>query len=367
MMKKLLFFAIALTVGGGVTSYSQTQDISPVLNETSNTENTNALFDLLYTNDIGSGGSIGADGQAGVIFFDNEYWVSSWATNLIHLLDAGGNFIETFDIPGITGTRSMTTNGTSIFIGTASLQIFEVDPITRTLINTISISTGSDAEARMLTFDETLDGGNGGFWIGDFGSDIASLDMNGVELSVIPFAMHNTVIYGGAIDNVSPGGPFLWIHDQGASQDLISQIDVTAGSSTGLVFDYSTVGSSTAYLAGGLFISDEVVPGFVTLVGLCQCTPSNVIFGLELVESLGVDTNSLSNFTLYPNPAKGIVNIETSISGEKQVVIYDMLGKQVLNTVIEGTEVNISNLSQGVYTVSITQNKQTATKKLVVK
>jgi len=93
----------------------------------------------------------------------------------------------------------------------------------------------------MCTYDPTLDGGNGGFWIGDFGSDIISVSMVGFELSVIPASDHNMVIYGGAIDNVSPGGPFLWIHDQSGiapDQSEVKQIDIATGLPTGVVYSY---------------------------------------------------------------------------------------------------------------------------------
>ncbi|OAD90711.1 hypothetical protein A7A78_05440 [Aequorivita soesokkakensis] len=84
-----------------------------------------------------------------------------------------------------------------------------------------------------------------------------------------------------------------------------------------------------------------------------------------MTPSLGVSDNSNSNFSIYPNPANGKVNINTSIAGEKQVVVYDLLGKQVINTTTNG-ELNISALKSGVYLVSITQNETTATVKLVV-
>ncbi len=366
MMKKLqlLFMALIMSV---VSVNAQLAEVSPV-NGTP-TESTNALFDLLYAINVGSGGSIGADGQAGVIFINNQYWVSAWASDLIHILDNTGAFVETITIAGVTGTRSMTTDGTDIFIGAAGAEIYRVDPVTRLLQGTIPIlPSASDASARMCTFDSTLDGGAGGFWIGNFGSDIASISMFGVQLSVIPAATHGTAIYGGAIDNISPGGPFLWIHNQGASQDLITQLDPATGIPTGVEYDYATdMGPGVTGIAGGLFISDEVSTTAVALVGLCQCTPSNEIFAVELVALAGVNDNDISSLSLYPNPAtRGVVNIETSTQGDKQVIVMDVLGKTVINTTISGTELNIASLKGGVYMVQVIQNNATATRKLIV-
>jgi hypothetical protein len=367
MMKKLqlLFLALIMSV---ISVNAQFAEVSPV--NGSPTESSNALFDLLFRIDVGSTGSIGADGQAGVAFINNQYWVSTWAADTIHILDAQGNFVETVVITGVTGARSITTDGTDVFIGAAGTDIYRVDPVTKTLLGTIPIlpGGGSNAEARMCTYDETLDGGNGGFWVGDFGSDIASISMFGVTLSVIPSAVHGTAIYGGAIDNVSPGGPFLWIHNQGSSQDLITQLDPATGIPTGIEYDYAVdMLPGVTGIAGGLFISDQVSPSAVALVGLCQCTPSNEIFAVELVALAGVNDNNISSLSLYPNPAtRGTVNIETSTAGDKQVVVMDILGKTVINTVISGTELNISSLKGGVYMVQVTQNNATATRKLIV-
>lgn len=364
-MKKLQLLILALLVGT-ISANAQLREASPTNGESSNSQN--ALFDLLYTIDIGSTGTIGADGQAGILFMDGQYWVSAWASDAIHVLDATGAFIETFTIPGISGTRAMTTDGTSVYIGTAGTQIYDVDPVSRS-INAI-INVTSTADARMVTYDETLDGGAGGFWIGSFSGDIASVDMSGNELSVIPAATHGTAIYGGAIDNVSPGGPFLWIHNQGVSQDLITQIDPVTGLPTGVEYDFAVdMPAGGTGIAGGLIISDEVDPTVFALVGLCQCTPSNLIFAVELVENTaGVNDNSLSDFSLYPNPAsRGTVSIETATQGAKQVTVFDVLGKTVLSTTLEGTELNISSLQEGVYMVQVTQNSATATKKLIVK
>ncbi|MGB0788717.1 MAG: hypothetical protein ACPGQR_04195, partial [Marinirhabdus sp.] len=309
-MKKVTFLFAFLLVA--FSSQAQYAEQGPFNEAPENT--TRALFDIEINIDIGA--IIGANGLAGIIYIEStgEYWVSEWATDVIHVLDNTANFVGSFTIPGVSGTRSMTTDGTSVYHGTAGLNIFEVDPATRTLSNTITITTNSDAEARMCSYDETLDGGSGGFWIGDFGSDIASVDMSGNELSVIPSATHGTVIYGGAIDNLSTGGPFLWISDQSGtapSRHFIRQLDPATGVPTGVVYDYTADGAavgSTEVLAGGLFITQSAItPSDASLLATCQCTPSNTMFALELVEVLGVEDNLLSQISIFPNPAQNTI------------------------------------------------------------
>lgn len=371
MMKKLLILAVALALGTNVSSYAQNAESAPVIgNGTQTPPGTNAMFDQLFNYNLFT--EIGANGNAGVAFINNQFWVSAWASNQIHLLDSNGLYEESFSVPGVTGARSITWDGTHAYIGTAATQIYQVDPVSKTVVSTITISPSTDATARMVAFDPTLDGGNGGFWTANFSSDIASFDMSGAEISVIPFANHGGAIYGGAVDLVSTGGPFLWIADQGAvgGSTLIRQFSIPDGIATGVAYDYNTSGQQpggNTSIAGGLFISDDVVAGKTTVIGIGQGTPEDQLFGFELAETAGVNDILASNFNIYPNPVSGnIVNIKTGIVGEKQVAVFDVLGKQVLRATISGSELNVSALKAGVYMVSVTQNNMNVTKKLIV-
>jgi len=81
-------------------------------------------------------------GLAGVIWTGTEFWCAAWNSGDIYVADANGNALSpaSFIISGISGTRSMTTDGTHIYIGTAATSIYKVDPITKTLISTINTS-----------------------------------------------------------------------------------------------------------------------------------------------------------------------------------------------------------------------------------
>ncbi len=379
MMKKLLLTitVTAITVGASIAQSAEAfipfNNTGSQVSVQTNERSTAALLDFLFRINVGSTGAIAADGQAGVAFINNQYWISAWQSNTINLLDANGAFIESFTIAGVTGTRSMTTDGTTLYIGTAASSIQIINPVTRTKTGSITISAPSGATARMLSYDSTLNAGAGGFWIGSFSSDIASISMTGAQLSVIPALTHSTVIYGGAVDNVTVGGPYLWIHDQTAvtgGKDVVTQISIATGAPTGVQFDYATAagGASTSFLAGGLFISDQVVADKTAIIGICQCGPSNELFAIELMSNLGVQENELSNFTLYPNPANsGLVTIKTSVFGEKAVSIVDVLGKTVIETKVLNDDLDVSNLSSGVYLVRIQKDNAIATKKLVIK
>ena len=83
--------------------------------------------------------------------------------------------------------------------------------------------------------------------------------------------------------------------------------------------------------------------------------------------SLGDNENTIAGLKVYPNPVtNGKLFITTDSNVEKTVAIYDVLGKQVVNTTATES-VNVSNLKGGVYIVKITEEGKTATRKLVIK
>ena len=68
-------------------------------------------------------------------------------------------------------------------------------------------------------------------------------------------------------------------------------------------------------------------------------------------------------FSLYPNPANDYITIDLNgTSSNYQVAIFDMLGKNVYNTEIDGTkQIDVSSLAAGAYFVKLNSNSQTTT------
>ena len=72
-------------------------------------------------------------------------------------------------------------------------------------------------------------------------------------------------------------------------------------------------------------------------------------------------------FLIYPNPSNtGFVNIKSSKTGAVQAKVFDMLGKQIIDTVISNDRLPLSSLNAGIYIVKLTQNNSTTTKKLII-
>ena len=90
------------------------------------------------------------------------------------------------------------------------------------------------------------------------------------------------------------------------------------------------------------------------------------------VESLSVNSFSLEDLSLFPNPTSGNITIQsTQLTSEVSFVIYDIQGKMLFSQKIapqDGSFVlDISSLEKGVYFVKISSEEKTAIRKLIKK
>ena len=77
---------------------------------------------------------------------------------------------------------------------------------------------------------------------------------------------------------------------------------------------------------------------------------------------------SIDGLSFYPNPvSNGKIYITSKSSLDKEVIIFDVLGKKVFQTLVSSKELNISMLSPGVYIIKIKEGDATATRKLIIK
>ena len=100
---------------------------------------------------------------------------------------------------------------------------------------------------------------------------------------------------------------------------------------------------------------------YIILVMLCFNSVSS--FAQESKQQ----QNTIEGLSFYPNPVNsGKIYISSKSSSEKEVVIFDVLGKKVLQSFISGKELNISSLSPGIYIIQIREGEATATRKLII-
>jgi hypothetical protein len=90
----------------------------------------------------------------------------------------------------------------------------------------------------------------------------------------------------------------------------------------------------------------------------------------EKNDGTSLSTNDIltNTFKIYPNPTSlGYVNISSRSQTAMNVSVFDILGKQVINTTVTNERLDVSKLNSGVYVMKISQDNATTTKKLVIK
>lgn len=255
---------------------AQSQKLNPGHNQV------NALFDVQFNYNVTD--SINRNGMAGVVFTGTEFWVSQWQSDTIRTFSPTGVYTGFFKIPTVTGIRGMTFDGTSVYAGVNTTSIKVINPTTKTLTSQFTNAAGINV--RHITYDSTANGGAGGFWIGNFSTNIVQCSMTGASLQVITAATHGlTGMYGSSIDHWTAGGPYLWVYDQGgAATSRIVRLSLPGGTQTGLTHETMTdIGVNlTSGLAGGMYITNKITGGIRTIIGVIQGTPDNMLFGYEL-------------------------------------------------------------------------------------
>ncbi|WP_037318954.1 T9SS type A sorting domain-containing protein [Salegentibacter sp. Hel_I_6] len=106
---------------------------------------------------------------------------------------------------------------------------------------------------------------------------------------------------------------------------------------------------------------------FILAVFLTFSVP-NAAFAQDTTSSGNKTEVPIEGLSIYPNPVtNGKVYISTSQNKEKDIQIYNVLGKPVQRTKLRGKELDVSSLSAGIYILKIREEKSSATRKLVVR
>ena len=71
-------------------------------------------------------------------------------------------------------------------------------------------------------------------------------------------------------------------------------------------------------------------------------------------------------FTIFPNPTKDLLTIQNQIDFDIDgVVLYDTLGRKVMEYSEATESIDVSNLTAGIYFIHITTDRGIVTKKVI--
>jgi hypothetical protein len=164
---------------------------------------------------------------------------------------------------------------------------------------------------------------------------------------------------------------------------VLTAADVSAGKAT-VFFNQGVALNDGAYFAAVLtevgtdvirILDDQTVaqPWYASVIHLIADggTYSNGnALGIRLNTSVAnLDEASTSEFSVYPNPASEVININSTKMLNAAITICDLTGKVVKTSTINGltASVNTSGLNSGIYYVTITEGNSTSTQKVVIR
>lgn len=118
------------------------------------------------------------------------------------------------------------------------------------------------------------------------------------------------------------------------------------------------------YLPSGILLANDMQNGLFILNPSSAYTNTNCI-------SVGLknSTQENSNFIFYPNPASDRIAVHYNTTYSSLVQIKNMLGQLIFEKQFSGMVhdyLNVLDFANGTYIISISENNQTVTKKLVV-
>ena len=320
------------------------------------------------------------------------------------------------DTHGCTGTASVTPNfnrvyGHITYTGGVSTDVFQVwliqfNPSDSSITALDSVSSCMDAGVPYYEFsspasgsymvkaklDGTVAGSSG--YIPTYSTSTPNwYSAASVAHTTAADAMDITMVYG----TVPPGPGFISGYisagaGRGTSGDVpaVGMI-VYLKDASGAVLTYTYTDGTGMYsfssLANGTYmIYPENYAFYTTPSAVITLTSSNEsITGIDFkqhntsgtitpIDATAVQTVAAQDFNIYPNPATGNLNIQwaNKTTGAATVTISDITGRTVLSSAINinaasgHSQLNVSDLNNGIYLISITSASSTYNTKIVI-
>lgn len=294
--------------------------IKPSAPSVTNPNQPEAMFDVQFILRPNDSLLLGSPKRTyGVLWTGTEFWMAQWTSDTIVRFSQNGQrlgFLKIANLPpttGNVGVRGLTMEGTNIWAVNTSDTLLRLNPTTGQIVQKLAAPTAVGG-VRFATWDPTE---GGGFWIGNFTSDLYKISKTGAVIRIIPRSVHGLLsMSGAAYDSVSIGGPYLWLNCQtdftgtGANSSIVRQLKLSNGIGTSIVRDLKTdVPALSANLSGSATIA--TLPGLSkpSLIMVAQNTTANsgVVIGYELnftqpnSVDIGLDSLDLANgFTMMP-------------------------------------------------------------------
>jgi len=251
----------------------------------------------------------------GGVATDGEYiYTSSFSTEMFYKFEMDGTFIEAFTIPGVDKIGCLTYDG-NYFYGANGLMDRGIDILdleNKLSIGNITVNAPSIIALGHISWDPTLDDGNGGFWTG-YWAELCAVDKQGNE--VIPNTItSNPGISGTALDTVtdSDNPSLICFQRTGESSLELTRYDINTGVFSDVLHVATDIpgpsGGSQNSISSGLntFINDD---GKLVLLGMIDCFPGHeMIFEYEISNAISYTTDVSVKNLIAPETGDGLTD-----------------------------------------------------------
>ncbi len=325
----------------------------------------------------------------GIVTNGMHFYVSTWDSTLFFKYETNGLAIDAFEIEGVKYIRDMTfVPSEQHFFGVRaeSLVIYEMDFYNHALVRTIPIQCAGVSKVRHISYDRTLDNGNGGFWLGGF-QNMGAVDMEGHQLvagSEISADWTNIYCYGSAYDHSSVSNPTLWVTGvflpNGNSNNpipFIKSFDIETRTLSDNMYQVDPTSipgwSMNETYAGGAYTYTEAgVAYLATVFQTMEYYNADLAVIFELGQAEGIEKQDKNNKSvkLLPNPVQNQCVLNLNGFEAKEVNIYNALGKLVFTQNVDihnkhNITLDVSTLHAGLYTILVSNLQDIKTIKML--
>ncbi len=291
-MKKISIISIIVAIFSFVIA---TPEIVPNCNY-SQPNSSDEMWDVLFTFETSAASMPGTETDGVNIY------TTTWNADIFSRYEMDGTYLEDFSIPGVSNIRDLTYDDEYFYGSPASMTIYIMDLTNEVLVDSISVICGGISGVRHIAFDPTLDGGNGGFWIGNY-NELGAIDRQGNQIfSNISYIAESC--YGSAYDPWSTiDSPCLWLMMQTGYGAEIYQFNIASQTLTGIVHDASDLpGFQGGAIGGGLASYINGAGYFVLLVNIQQ--EPNLVGSYEMAATCDPQApGPPTDFTITSHPS----------------------------------------------------------------
>ncbi len=212
-----------------------------------------------------------------------------------------GEYVETFYVENVGSIRNLSYDGTHFYGTEGTNIIFKLDLDNQTLVDSIETDI---QEIRHCSFNKQ----DGSLLAGSWNS-LYRIDIENGTSEQIRNDLAN--VYSSAFDNLSPGGPYLWLFSQTSQNNgpsaYIRQFNISTGEYTSKTHYLDDINLTNSSLAGGICASEYICEGkFVLLADVQNPMGSNTIATYEIGRTNNVVRTGKKSGSIAPNSSENI-------------------------------------------------------------